>query len=209
MKPILMAWIQHSVSPIGTLVLTIGKQQGLPPICFKKVLLRASFFKSEPLSNLKWYDFCFREVLPDRVVNSVNELELVLNSAPKANTLVLVSIYRSPETFIRKLLCHFERLNVRNYILMGSDYSDSLLDLSRLDFDVGERLRLLFARSSGSGIWTNHFVNEIVRVPESNLSNDEDGFGFWAGKLLEKCYKGSTRQGSVLKLTRVTIMEPR
>ena len=23
-------------------------------------------------------------------------------------------------------------------------------------------------------------------MPESNLSSDEDGFGFWAGKLLEK-----------------------
>ncbi|PWA61612.1 hypothetical protein CTI12_AA371540 [Artemisia annua] len=231
-----------------------GKTAGPDSILIQESSPESNFLKLEPLSNLKWYDFCFREVLPDRVVNSVNELETVLKSAQKANALVLVSIYRSPEAFIRNLLCHFERLNVQNYILMGSDYSNSLLDLSRrghpvinvdklfdsieefklisfrkeiavkayvtkkalemkydtwildhdmipfkaelflnsvkldsaVDFYVGERLGLLFARSSGSGIWTNHFVNEIVRMPESNLSNDEDRFGFWAGKLLEK-----------------------
>ncbi|GJW17303.1 hypothetical protein Tco_0024739 [Tanacetum coccineum] len=54
---------------------------------------------------------------------------------------------------------------------------------SVVDFYVGERLGLLFARSSGSGIWTNHFVNEFAQMHESNLSNDEDGFGFWARKV--------------------------
>ena len=54
-------------------------------------------------------------------------------------------------------------------------------------------------------------MNEIARMSKTNLSYDEDRFGFWAGKLLETKgvkLKGSTRQGLVLKLTRVTIVEP-
>ncbi|GKA08268.1 ubiquitin carboxyl-terminal hydrolase, partial [Tanacetum coccineum] len=97
-------------------------------------------------------------------------------------------------------------------IISSSHYSNSLLDLSRRGhpvinvdrlFDsIEEFKRISFRKeivvkayvtkkalemeSSGSGIWNNHFVNEIARMPESNLSNEEDGFGFWAGKLLEK-----------------------
>ncbi|GKB34171.1 hypothetical protein Tco_0879113, partial [Tanacetum coccineum] len=188
-----------------------------------------------------------RELLPDRVVNSVNELEPVLNSAQKANALLLVSIYRSPETCGHpminvdrlfdsieefKLISFRKEIAVKAYVtkkalemkydtwvlvnvakqgqpwstainggetcqkpsnLAGNHYmipvkAEFFLNSVKLDFAVdfyvGERLGLLFARSSG--IWTNHFVNEVARMPESSLSNDEDGFGFWSGKILEK-----------------------
>ena len=55
-----------------------GKTAGPDSILIQESSPESNFLKLEPLSNLKWYDFCFREVLPDRVVNSVNELESVL-----------------------------------------------------------------------------------------------------------------------------------
>ncbi|KAK6138252.1 hypothetical protein DH2020_027999 [Rehmannia glutinosa] len=83
-----------------------------------------------PLNSLKWYDFCFREVLTNRIVRSSNDLESVLQSVQKNNFVVLVSLYRMPEKIVRNILCHFERLNIRNYILIGPT-SHFLLDLAR------------------------------------------------------------------------------
>ncbi|KAL6009850.1 hypothetical protein ACLOJK_000281 [Asimina triloba] len=83
-----------------------------------------------PLTNLKWYDFCFREVLPNRVARSFDELGFVLNSMQKQKDLIIVSLYRTPQKIIRNLLCHFERLNIKNYVLVGSD-SEFVLELAR------------------------------------------------------------------------------
>lgn len=83
-----------------------------------------------PLSNLKWYDFCFREVLPDRVVRSFDELGHVLRSVQNLDTILLVNLHETSEAVTNNLLCHFERLNIRNYIFMGQN-SRFLLDLAR------------------------------------------------------------------------------
>ncbi|PIN17469.1 hypothetical protein CDL12_09870 [Handroanthus impetiginosus] len=83
-----------------------------------------------PLNSLKWYDFCFREVLTNRIVKSSNDLRSILQSVQKNNSVVLVSLYRMSETVIRNMLCHFERLNIQNYLLMGPT-SHFLLDLAR------------------------------------------------------------------------------
>ncbi|KAJ9567293.1 hypothetical protein OSB04_003259 [Centaurea solstitialis] len=56
------------------------------------------------------------------MVTSVHELKPVLQSVKKMNSLVLV--------FTRNLLCHFERLDICNYIFIGPS-SGFLLDLSR------------------------------------------------------------------------------
>ncbi|CAI9277631.1 unnamed protein product [Lactuca saligna] len=199
-----------------------------------------------PLRNLKWYDFCFQEVSPNRIVNNVHDLDPILKSTQKSNTLILVNIHRTSKMFIKNLLCHFERLNVQNYVLVGPA-SDFLFDLARrgnlvinvdrflddfkklklsnvknevfvmayvvkkalemnydtwvldhdmipvkpelffdflklgmtVDFYVGERFGILFARSSGSGIWTDRFVDEIAGM------GGEGSFGILVGKLLE------------------------
>ncbi|XP_076959951.1 uncharacterized protein LOC143636179 [Bidens hawaiensis] len=87
-------------------------------------------FKLEPLRNLKWYDFCFREVVPDRIVTSVVELGPVLKSVQKRNGLVVVSVDQKSKVLTRNLLCHFERLGVWNYVFVGP-VSDFVLDLAR------------------------------------------------------------------------------
>ncbi|GAB4855952.1 hypothetical protein Ancab_024591 [Ancistrocladus abbreviatus] len=84
----------------------------------------------KPLSDLKWYDFCFREVLPDRVARELKEVGTILFSMQKQKPVLLVSLFKASEPITRNLLCHLERLNIRNYILVGPA-SDFLLDLAR------------------------------------------------------------------------------
>ncbi|XP_021641657.2 uncharacterized protein LOC110636309 isoform X2 [Hevea brasiliensis] len=101
-----------------------------------------NFLEMEPLSNLKWYDFCFREVLPGRVVRSVGDLESVLWSLQKQQTVLLVNIFGTSETITRNLLCHFESLNIQNYVIMGP-HSDFLYDLARRGHPVIDSSQLL------------------------------------------------------------------
>ncbi|KAK9273033.1 hypothetical protein L1049_017840 [Liquidambar formosana] len=107
-----------------------GKTAGPDSSLLDESSLDFDLLEMQSLSNLKWYDFCFREVLPGRVVRSFYELGSVLYSVQKHETIVLVSLFTSSEMVIRNLLCHFERLNIWNYIFVGPK-SDFLLDLAR------------------------------------------------------------------------------
>ncbi|KAH0888107.1 hypothetical protein HID58_050536, partial [Brassica napus] len=52
----------------------------------------SDFLKLQPLTNLKWYDYCFSEVVPGIIVRSLNELEAILpSSVQRDKTIVLVS----------------------------------------------------------------------------------------------------------------------
>ncbi|PSR86755.1 Ubiquitin carboxyl-terminal hydrolase [Actinidia chinensis var. chinensis] len=107
-----------------------GKTAGPDSYLLDKNSLDFDLLEMQPLSKLKWYDFCFRRVLPDRVVRSINELGSVLHSLQRLETVILVSIHKVPQTVTRNLLCHFERQNIQNYILVGSE-SNFLLDFAR------------------------------------------------------------------------------
>ncbi|XP_068666116.1 uncharacterized protein [Aristolochia californica] len=96
----------------------------------------------QPLETLKWYDFCFSEVIPNRVIQSFVEFESVLNTLSEQRTILFITFYKTPEPIARNLLCHFERLNVRNYILIGTR-SKFLHDLARRGHPVVET-ELLF-----------------------------------------------------------------
>ncbi|GFZ18091.1 hypothetical protein Acr_26g0013600 [Actinidia rufa] len=106
------------------------KTAGPDSYLLDKNSLDFDLLEMQPLSKLNWYDFCFRQVLPDRVVRSINELGYVLHSLQKLETVILVSVHKVPQTVIRNLLCHFERLNFLNYILVGPK-SNFLLGLAR------------------------------------------------------------------------------
>ncbi|XP_028780788.1 uncharacterized protein LOC114737055 [Neltuma alba] len=89
-----------------------------------------NILEMHPLSSLKWFDFCFREVIPARVVTNMDELGLLLPSLNKQDSVFLVNLFEVSGSVARNLLCHFESLNIRNYILLGPE-SDSLFDLAR------------------------------------------------------------------------------
>lgn len=107
-----------------------GKTAGPDSQLLDENSLDSSFLEMQPLSNLKWYDFCFREVLPERVVRSFDELGPVLKSVQKQETIIFVSLYGVLEMVTRNLLCNFERLNIRSFILIGPE-SEFLFDLAR------------------------------------------------------------------------------
>ena len=83
-----------------------------------------------PLSNLKWHDFCFREVLPGRVVKSMDDLGTVLPSVQRQETVLVVSLFGASKAVTRNLLCQFERINSQNHIF-GGPHSEFLYDLAR------------------------------------------------------------------------------
>ncbi|GAB2277109.1 hypothetical protein Dimus_011816 [Dionaea muscipula] len=102
--------------------------------------LDLNLLEMQPLINLKWYDFCFREVVPGRIVSKLDEPAHVLSSMRKEEPILLVSIFRTSEEVISNLLCHLERQNIRNYILLGS--SDFLHGLARRGHPVVDTDRL-------------------------------------------------------------------
>lgn len=86
----------------------------------------------QPLSNLQWYDFCFKKVLPGRVVKKLDEVGPILYTMEKQKPILLVSLLKASEEIVRNLICHFERLNIQNYIFMvPSSKPDLLHDLPR------------------------------------------------------------------------------
>ncbi|CAH9083141.1 unnamed protein product [Cuscuta epithymum] len=107
-----------------------GKSAGPDSNLVSENSIDANHLELHPLHSMKWYDFCFKEVFLDRIVQNFNELELVLPSLQKLSNIILVTIHHESESVVRNLLCHFERTYIRNYILMGPK-SDLLIDLAR------------------------------------------------------------------------------
>ncbi|KAK8582155.1 hypothetical protein V6N12_072348 [Hibiscus sabdariffa] len=125
-------------------------------------LLDANSFDShfpeiKSLSTMKWYDFCFREVVPGRMVRYLNDLRSILPSVQAKETVLLVSLFGVPEAVTKNLLCHFESLNIWNYIFIGPA-TDFLFDLARRGHPVIDADRFL----------NNIRSSESVRIQESN-----------------------------------------
>ncbi|THG19198.1 uncharacterized protein LOC114262402 [Camellia sinensis] len=117
-----------------------GKTAGPDSYLLDEKSLDFNLLEMQPLSKLKWFDFCFGQVLPNIVVRSSNELGAVVHSQQKLDSVILVTLQKVSEAVTRNLLCHFERLNIQNYILMGPK-SNFLLDLARRGhpvIDVGQ-----------------------------------------------------------------------
>lgn len=111
------------------------KTAGADSQLLNKSSIGSDFLKLQPLGNLKWYDYCFSEVVPGRVVRNLKELGTILPSVQRERTIILVSLYDADKMFIRNLLCHFEKLNTRNHIFIGPS-SELFYDLSRRGYPV-------------------------------------------------------------------------
>ncbi|XP_057515548.1 uncharacterized protein LOC130797076 [Amaranthus tricolor] len=91
-----------------------------------------NILEMQSLSNLQWYDFCFKQILPGRAAKKLNEIGRILDTMGKQKPILLISLSKSSEEVIRNLICHFERLNIQNYIfIVPNSKSDLLLDLPR------------------------------------------------------------------------------
>lgn len=80
------------------------------------------FWEMKPLTRLKRYDFCFREVIQGRLIKNAKD---VYNIAPflRVNGIViLVNAVGFSEEVTRNWLCHFSKLGIRNYVLLLQDH---------------------------------------------------------------------------------------
>ena len=107
-----------------------GKSAGPDSQLIEERSLDFHILEMQPLSRLKWFDFCFREIHPGKVVRNMEELGSLLHSLQKQDSIFVVNLVGVSDAVARNLLCHFERLNITNYILMGPP-SDFLFDLAR------------------------------------------------------------------------------
>ncbi|KAL3580198.1 hypothetical protein D5086_018033 [Populus alba] len=129
-----------------------------------------NLLEMQPLSNLKWYDYCFREVLPGRVGRTLDEVGSILQTVQEDQSVLLVNIFGASDTITRNMLCHFERLNIRNYVLIGPG-SDFLFDLARrghpvIDadqfFNFHRAQKVMGFQHSSAGLMKNILVNAYV-----------------------------------------------
>ncbi|XP_024188283.1 uncharacterized protein LOC112192668 [Rosa chinensis] len=142
-----------------------GKTAGPDSHILDESSLDLKFWDMQPLSDLKWYDFCFREIFPERVVVSLDELGSTLDSVQKHNTVIVVSLFGAKEMVIRNLLCHLETLNLLNYVLIGPE-SELLFDLARRGHPVITTNRFLESVGAHKLISMKHShvhtINEIL-----------------------------------------------
>ncbi|KAM3398366.1 putative protein isoform X1 [Capsicum galapagoense] len=120
-----------------------------------------NLLKLQSLHSLKWYDFCFKEVSPGRIIRSSGDLVSVLHSVQKLRTILLVNLQQMSESIIRNLLCHFERLNIQNYVLLGPQ-SSFLLDLARRGYPV---------------IDTDQFIDSVRLQSSINFEKSDEELG--------------------------------
>ncbi|CAH2072923.1 unnamed protein product [Thlaspi arvense] len=137
------------------------KSAGADSQLLNKSSIGSDFLKLQPLSNLKWYDYCFSEVVPGRVVRNLNELGTILPSVQRERTVILVSLFAAEKMFIRNLLCHFDKLNTRNHIFIGPS-SELLFDLSRRGYPV---------------IDADKFLDKLIKSKTSYPDSVKEGVG--------------------------------
>ncbi|XP_047327037.1 uncharacterized protein LOC124930734 [Impatiens glandulifera] len=136
-----------------------GKTAGPDSYLLDENTLGSKFFQfQQPLSELKWYDFCFREVYPNRIAKSLDELGSILLSVQKLDTVIFVSLFGSSgEAIINNLLCQFERVNIRNYVFIGPN-SDFLYELARKGHPVIDADRFHYTQN----LKTDSMIFEII-----------------------------------------------
>ncbi|XP_078445141.1 transferring glycosyl group transferase [Wolffia australiana] len=144
------------------------------------ILLDQNYFdlnhwKNPPVKSLKWYDFCFGEVRRGRIVKTLDQLGFILNSVHKQGTVILVSLFNTPQDIARNLICHFQRLNISNYLLLGAN-SALLVDLARTGHAVVDSGRLLADLKARNQDWKTAEFSLKSQVLQKSL---ESGFDTW------------------------------
>ncbi|CAD6238820.1 unnamed protein product [Miscanthus lutarioriparius] len=124
-----------------------GKSVGPDSTLLDGKNLDFNLWELQPLKKLKWYDFCFNEALPGRIVRKNSVLGSVLKSVQLKSTVVLVTLYSIEERFARNLICHLDKAGMKNSIFLG-DNSEFLDDLAHRGYPVIDDEGLMFIRSS-------------------------------------------------------------
>lgn len=153
-----------------------GKSVGPDSFLVDKTFYNDNLLELHPLSNLKWYNFCFKEVIPNQIIRSSDGLESNLRVIQKSNTIMLVNLQKASEPIVRNLLCHFERLGTGNYIFVGRT-SDLLLDLARRGHPVIDVDQ--FYNSMNIQHSSKEAIKEILVIANVIKKSLELKYNFW------------------------------
>ncbi|EES02798.1 uncharacterized protein LOC8054684 [Sorghum bicolor] len=136
-----------------------GKSVGPDSTLLDGKNLDFNLWELQPLKKLKWYDFCFNEVIPGRIVTKSSELGSVFKSVQLKSTVVLVTLYSIEERFARNLICHLDKAGMKNYIFLG-DNSEFLDDLAHRGYPVIDGMKFLQSIKVSSLQRSDDFVKE-------------------------------------------------
>ncbi|RCV23841.1 hypothetical protein SETIT_5G037000v2 [Setaria italica] len=170
-----------------------GKSVGPDSTLLDGKNLDFNLWELQPLKKLKWYDFCFDEVRPGRVVRKFSELVSVLKSVQLKSTVVLVSLYSIEERFARNLICHLDKADMQNYIFLG-DKSEFLDDIAHRGYPVIDGIGFLQSIKMSSFMGSDYFAKETLVKSYVIKACLDLGYNLWlqngnmislGGKLIE------------------------
>lgn len=137
-----------------------------------------NLWELQPLKKLKWYDFCFNEALPGRIIRKFSELGSVLKSMQLESTVVLVSLYSIEERFARNLICHLDKAGIMNYIFLG-DNPEFLDDLAHRGYFVIDGIEFLQSIKMSSLQSSDDFVKEALVKSYAIKACLDLGYNLW------------------------------
>ena len=138
-----------------------GKRVGPDSTLLDGKNLDFNLWELQPLKKLRWYDFCFDEVLPGRVVRKFSELVSVLKLVPLKSTVVLISLYSVEERFARNLICHLDKADMQNYIFLGDD-SEFLDDIAHRGYPVINGIEFLQSIKMSGFVSSDDFAKQTL-----------------------------------------------
>ncbi|XP_062196837.1 uncharacterized protein LOC133899781 [Phragmites australis] len=155
-----------------------GKSVGPDSTLLDGKNLDFNIWEMQPLKKLKWYDFCFHEVLPGRVVRKLSELGSVLKSVQLKGTVVLISLYSIDQRFARNLICHLDKAGMQNYIFLG-DNSEFLDDLAHRGYPVIDAIEFFHSIKMSSFICSDDIIKETLVTSYVIKSCLDLGYNLW------------------------------
>ncbi|URE24852.1 hypothetical protein MUK42_17626 [Musa troglodytarum] len=138
-----------------------GKTAGPDSSLLVDESLSFNLWEVPPLRNLKWYDFCFTETLPGRIVNDFSRLRSLLYSLQQQKTIIVISLYQTTERIAKNLICNLEKAGSLNFILLGGN-PEFLIDLARRGYPVIDADQLISGIRHDKSVYLEH-ETDIIR----------------------------------------------
>jgi hypothetical protein len=155
-----------------------GKSAGPDSTLLDGKNLDFNIWDLQPLKKLNWYDFCFNKVFPGRLVRNLNGVGSVLKSVQVKSTVVLINLYSIEQNFARNLICHLDKIGMRNYIFVG-DNSEFLEELAHRGYPVVDATEFYQSIKMSSFMGTDEIVKETLVTSYVIKSCLDLGYNLW------------------------------
>ncbi|KAL6850426.1 hypothetical protein ACP4OV_021053 [Aristida adscensionis] len=155
-----------------------GKSVGPDSTLLDGKNLDFNMWELQPLKKLKWYDFCFNEVLTGKIVRKLSDLGSVLKSVQLKSTVVLISLHSVEQRFARNLICHLEKAGMQNFMFLV-DNSEFLDDLAHRGYPVIDTIQFFQSIKRSSFMGSDDIVKEPLVTSYVIKSSLDLGYNLW------------------------------